>query len=505
MWLNNSVISILFLVAMAVILTIPHEMAFAATTQVSIVNGASSKACQISQTCYYPDQVQVEAGDAVTWTNGDATTHTVTSVDSNGTPDGKFDSSTITAGQTFSYTFNNAGTYNYFCSLHPWMTGVITVQGFSVSSGQSSSNGKILVSITKNAVVYLSSQDRMVQAHVQILDYSAADGDLYMKIIKTSSNAVISQSKIFARLDYGNFWSTDIGYFVNEQNIIDPSLVGSYQIQVSPQDGAYVGSATFSVLQAPVPGPQIQSITAADPTGNNTSYSNGDTITVAFSEPTNEPKAATKTDLDKLFSFSQNLGANYIGTWTDPSTLVIKIADSKGAAPPTVGSFTFTLKQAGNLTSADGMSLASTAISPVLLGTFVTPKQAINNSTPNPVQQSPAMPAKIPAQVAAQPPKSSGPIVDTENPSTVDNPTAAPVQTTYPTQIPQLQIPSVVDIIKNNELFIIASGILEVSAIVSYFVIRSRKRRRIVTATRPKTDDFKPETQTDDAKHYDLF
>jgi len=259
---------------------------------------------------------------------------------------------------------------------------VVTLQGFSVSNAQSPSDDKILVSITKNSVVYLSSQDQMVRAHVEITDYSPFDGDLFMKIVKESSGEVVSESKINVRQNSGNIWSTEIGYMVDNQNPNDSdSLIGTYEIQISPENGAYQGSASFQVLLKPIQGPKIQSITAADPT-KSASYSNGDTITVVFSEPTNQPKVETKPDLDKLFSFSQNLGADYAGSWTDPSTLVITIVDSSGATPPTIGGFRATLKESGDLTNAEGTSLVSTTTSPTLVGIFGTAKETGTNLNP---------------------------------------------------------------------------------------------------------------------------
>jgi plastocyanin len=68
----------------------------------------------------------VATGTTVTWSNDDTAAHTVTS----GTPegsDGLFDSSIFMAGTSFEFTFDEAGTYDYFCMVHPWMTGIIHV------------------------------------------------------------------------------------------------------------------------------------------------------------------------------------------------------------------------------------------------------------------------------------------------------------------------------------------------------------------------------------------
>ena len=63
----------------------------------------------------------VKAGTTVTWTNRDDDAHTVTSVANGNRRTG------LDTGETFSYTFTRAGTFEYFCSLHPLMTGKVVV------------------------------------------------------------------------------------------------------------------------------------------------------------------------------------------------------------------------------------------------------------------------------------------------------------------------------------------------------------------------------------------
>jgi plastocyanin len=70
---------------------------------------------------YSPANITVVSGTKVIWTNNDSIAHTVTSNNS------VFDSGTIQPGGTFSYTFNSVGTFNYHCTIHPSMTGMVTV------------------------------------------------------------------------------------------------------------------------------------------------------------------------------------------------------------------------------------------------------------------------------------------------------------------------------------------------------------------------------------------
>lgn len=73
---------------------------------------------------YSPDPVEVKAGDTVTWVNDDSTIHTATSRDGTfGTGDDAY----LRKGQTYSYTFDEAGEYPYYCDVHPAMVGTVIV------------------------------------------------------------------------------------------------------------------------------------------------------------------------------------------------------------------------------------------------------------------------------------------------------------------------------------------------------------------------------------------
>ncbi|MCY3017503.1 MAG: cupredoxin family copper-binding protein [Planctomycetota bacterium] len=86
------------------------QAANAATTSVSIVNFS-----------FQPETVAIAPGDTVTWTNNDAAPHTATSDTSD------WGSGILTAGTSFSFTFNTIGSFPYHCTFNPAMHGIITV------------------------------------------------------------------------------------------------------------------------------------------------------------------------------------------------------------------------------------------------------------------------------------------------------------------------------------------------------------------------------------------
>ena len=87
----------------------------------------SASAVEVSGFKFAPATLEVAKGTTVTWTNKDTTKHTVTS-GKDGTKDSKFDGPLAEAPATFSFTFAEAGSYAYFCSIHKSMVGTVTVK-----------------------------------------------------------------------------------------------------------------------------------------------------------------------------------------------------------------------------------------------------------------------------------------------------------------------------------------------------------------------------------------
>jgi plastocyanin len=86
---------------------------------------ASAHEVMIMDFVYSPASLTVAVGDTVTWTNHDSAPHTVTVTDG----PVKFDSGTLEQGESYSYTFTEAGTYSYYCAVHPNMVASVTVSG----------------------------------------------------------------------------------------------------------------------------------------------------------------------------------------------------------------------------------------------------------------------------------------------------------------------------------------------------------------------------------------
>jgi len=88
----------------------PAQTTSANTTAVSIVNFS-----------FNPATITVNKGDTVVWTNNDSVNHQIAG-------DGGLGGPVMNKGQTYSFTFNTAGTFNYHCAIHPSMKGIVVVQ-----------------------------------------------------------------------------------------------------------------------------------------------------------------------------------------------------------------------------------------------------------------------------------------------------------------------------------------------------------------------------------------
>ena len=83
---------------------------------------AAATEVEIDQFAFVPQRMTVKAGTTVTWINEDDAPHTVASSSK------LFKSKALDTEDKFSFTFTTPGTYAYFCSLHPHMTGIIVVE-----------------------------------------------------------------------------------------------------------------------------------------------------------------------------------------------------------------------------------------------------------------------------------------------------------------------------------------------------------------------------------------
>ena len=115
---NVRIASVVMPVMIAMLLLFAGSSRVAASDQPS----AANVAVKIDNFVFGPQAITVPVGTTVTWTNSEDIPHTAVSTD------GVFKSKVMDTDEKFSYTFTKVGTYSYYCSVHPKMTGQVVVK-----------------------------------------------------------------------------------------------------------------------------------------------------------------------------------------------------------------------------------------------------------------------------------------------------------------------------------------------------------------------------------------
>jgi plastocyanin len=109
---------------LAVGLSMGHAFVYAQGVSVTIQPNSAT----LGDKAYVPNPAEVKVGESVTWTNDDSQIHTATSGAVGAEDSGSvFDSGILSPKATFDFTFDTAGEYDYYCTLHPQMFGKVVV------------------------------------------------------------------------------------------------------------------------------------------------------------------------------------------------------------------------------------------------------------------------------------------------------------------------------------------------------------------------------------------
>jgi len=222
--------------------------AFAAEVIVENAPGASVPGCEETNECFLPYEVSINVGDTVTWVNDDTAAHTATGGSASDGPSGVFDSSLVLAGSSFSFTFNEAGTYPYFCMVHPWMEGFVIVGEAMAEEGIM--EGEIMISIeaepaaageTTDVTVTITNMDGSDTEHVNY-DIMATQGTEVVLDEKGvhDHDGVMTHTTMALPLDASSDMPVDVTVTFNGFGI-DPPFTGPIgegsTMQVVPEFG----------------------------------------------------------------------------------------------------------------------------------------------------------------------------------------------------------------------------------------------------------------------------
>jgi len=187
--------TLLFGIATMVMITTLVGPVYAET--IRIQTGSYNPECKETNECFIPYNTEISKGTNVTWINGDSVAHTITSGSVQGGPDGAFDSGQIKPGETFSHVFKKAtGTFGYFCTIYPWMSGIITVNESTdakdkdtiedVVTGISNIENKTEIMPTK---FVMNVDDKEI-----ILNYNITEGGNILDIYPESDSLIVKMN-----------------------------------------------------------------------------------------------------------------------------------------------------------------------------------------------------------------------------------------------------------------------------------------------------------------------
>lgn len=183
-----------------------------ATIAITLGSGASANSdCVSASNCFSPNPTSVKGGTLIIWNNSDSVSHTVTSGKPSDIQTGSiFDSGIIKPGQSYQRVFQNAGTYDYFCAVHPWMTGQVTI----TSDGKNPSpETKLQININIVVDTKPDSLQNSIKAY--------QDRFTTLKNIMAEKGISIDESKQ-NQLNFNQFYSTpaQYSYFTSNTDVI---------------------------------------------------------------------------------------------------------------------------------------------------------------------------------------------------------------------------------------------------------------------------------------------
>ena len=233
---------------------------------ISIPFGTATPGCEENNRCYSPYNSFVKIGGTVTWTNDDSAAHTVTSGDLSvaSSVGNEFDSSLLMARSTFSHTFEESGEFDYFCMVHPWMEGIISV-GDSGSRSTPEPAPKSDLELFVNEKVYDIGQTVLLGVEI---DGSDRTNQVAIDVSDPRGTTIVSRT-----LSVEPNSSESIEFRISED-----FKTGNYKvIATTSVDGKTIKDSTHFKVKSQFNEFKIESVSITDQKGNPSTLQKGDT------------------------------------------------------------------------------------------------------------------------------------------------------------------------------------------------------------------------------------
>ena len=234
-----STLSSLFVLMSVVSLIAIAPSAFAANHEVTIENAAGSAINQdCAPDCFIPNPVTVEIGTIVTWSNTDTAAHTATSGSASDGPDGVFDSSLVMANGSFSYTTDTVGSFDYFCMVHPWMIGNLTVEAAGAADAAAAAAAD--AAAAEAAAPAIDAADYISTSGAPVTSITAnADDDSIIIAIDVADDGVLSvtlHSEVITAFDDGTYFvlidNEEVEFEQSGSSLTIPYEAGNERVEI---------------------------------------------------------------------------------------------------------------------------------------------------------------------------------------------------------------------------------------------------------------------------------
>ena len=239
-----STLSSLFVLMSVVSMIAIAPSAFADET-VTNAPGSSTPGCEPN--CFVPSTVTIEVGETVTWDNTDTAAHTATAGSATDGPTGVWDSSLIMAGGSYSYTADTAGTFDYFCMVHPWMEGTLIVE----AAGAADAAAAEAAAAEAAAAAAAAAEAAMAAPAIDAADYIStsgapvtsitanADDDSVIIAIDAADDGVLSvtlHSEVITAFDDGTYFvlidNEEVEFEQSGSNLTIPYGAGNERVEI---------------------------------------------------------------------------------------------------------------------------------------------------------------------------------------------------------------------------------------------------------------------------------
>ena len=250
-----STLSSLFVLMSVVSLIAIAPSAFAAHHEVTIENAPGSSTPGCEPDCFIPTTATVEVGAIVTWSNTDNAAHTATAGSAADGPSGVFDSSLIMAGGSYSYTADTAGTFDYFCMVHPWMEGTLIVEAAgaadaaaaeaqaaaaAAAAAAADAAAAQAAATAAMAAPSIDAEDYITTSGVSVTSITAnADDDSVIIAIDAEDDGVLSvtlHSKVITAFDDGTYFvlinNEEVEFEQSGNSLTIPYEAGNEKVEI---------------------------------------------------------------------------------------------------------------------------------------------------------------------------------------------------------------------------------------------------------------------------------